>query len=715
MNVTPEGYFKPTEIIVNGVCAITQNYDRGYFRNVANYQLTKLASTMRCVVITADRGVIPVNMYLIGLAGSGYSKGHSLNIIRDNVIETFRDNFIENTLPAIADKKLFDLATKRSIKTGSDFEEELKKLTEEYRGTGEFLFNFDSGTSAAFKQQRHKGLLIGAGALSFEMDEIAKNMTGNQELLTNYLETFDVGVIGTKLIKNTKESVRVKEIHGAVPTNMMLFGTHDILFDGSKLEKEFDDLLVTGYARRCFFSYVEQSITKQLSAEEIYNVATDPTMRNNLAATLKTLGQLADMINFNKEIYESKEQAIRRIQYMIDCQEKAKLLGTNEVARKAELSHRYFKATKLAGTYAFIVGSHEITEELWNAAVLATEDSGKAFERMMTRDKSYVRLAKYLSNKTEVTQADMVSEIPWFKGTEAFRRDQLTLAIAWGYKNNTIIKKNYLDGIEFLSGESLKETDLSNMIMSIIIAPGDAQAAGFEPRFKQWNEVYIGTQIENLHWCNHHFLNNYRQECDAIPRFNMLVLDIDEGIDLATAKLLMKDYTYLVYITKRHTSEHNRFRLVMPISHELNLNAEEYKEFMYNVVNWLPFKTVDDTHQRSKKWLANKGHYEYNEGILLDALQFIPKTSKAEEKKKRLLDTQSLSNIERWFVDKFKDGNRSNQMIKYALLLVDSGLSEQEVQSKVLDLNEKLSNKLDEGEIHSTIFITVSKAIQKRN
>lgn len=113
--------------------------------------------------------------------------------------------------------------------------------------------------------------------------------------------------------------------------------------------------------------------------------------------------------------------------------------------------------------------------------------------------------------------------------------------------------------------------------------------------------------------------------------------------------------------------------------------------------------------------MSHVGSFEYNEGVLLDALQFVPKTSKEAELKKKVLDHQSLSNLERWFITKVQEGNRSNQMIKYALLLVDSGLSEQEVQSKVLDLNEKLPNKLDEGEIHSTIFITVSKAIQKRS
>ena len=72
MNVTPEGYFKPTEIIVDAICAITQNYDRGYSRNLVNYHFTKEASIMRCSIQTDDSSTpIPVNMYLISLATSG--------------------------------------------------------------------------------------------------------------------------------------------------------------------------------------------------------------------------------------------------------------------------------------------------------------------------------------------------------------------------------------------------------------------------------------------------------------------------------------------------------------------------------------------------------------------------------------------------------------------------------------------------------------------
>ena len=46
------------------------------------------------------------------------------------------------------------------------------------------------------------------------------------------------------------------------------------------------------------------------------------------------------------------------------------------------------------------------------------------------------------------------------------KRELLNLAIAYGYKNNMIIKKSYVDNIEFLRGESLKETNTQEMIIS---------------------------------------------------------------------------------------------------------------------------------------------------------------------------------------------------------------------------------------------------------
>ena len=712
IDLTDKPHFALAETIVDAQCTLTQVSDRAFFRNLVAFALCQIASSMRVNIYTQDRGIIPVNSYVINLAPSGFSKNKSLAIIKDKVIDQFRYRFIEETLPLITDEAIMTIATARAIKNNTEYDEEEKKVKREIECP--YLFSFDSGTSPAYKQFRRSLLMIKAGSLNFIMDEIASNLTANAELFAAYLESYDTGEISEKLVKHTKDNSRAKEIIGRVPANMLLFGEPTKLLDGAKNEEEFDKMLQTGYARRCIFGFgqVNEEATK-LTAVELFQLLKDPIHENNLKTISTKLGKLADKVNFNKTVFMSDEVSIELLQYKLDCEEIALSLGEHETVRKAEITHRYFKVLKLAGAYAFIDDSSEIEMYHLYAAMKVIEDSGKAFDKILTRERPYVRLAKYLaSTNTEVTQVDLI-EANVLKGSESQKRELITLATAYGYKNNIIIKKLFIDGIEFLKGESLKETNLDKLIL----ACSTQLAEGYNPVVKNtsWKDFHILTQLDNYHWINHHMIDNYRLEKNAIPGFNLVVIDVDGGISLPTAQLLLKEYTYLVYTTKRHTDDSHRFRLIFPISHELKLNAEDYTEFMQNLFAWLPFKVDDQTAQRSRKWLSHKGSYQYNEGILLDALQFIPKTVKAEEQKKRIIDTQSLSNLERWFVSHTGEGNRSNQLIKYALLLVDSGLSEDVIQSKVLELNNKIPNKLEETEIHITIMKSVFKAIAKRD
>ena len=174
----------------------------------------------------------------------------------------------------------------------------------------------------------------------------------------------------------------------------------------------------------------------------------------------------------------------------------------------------------------------------------------------------------------------------------------------------------------------------------------------------------------------------------------------------------------MTYTTKRHQTEGHgdRFRMIIPINYILELDGEEYKEFMQGVVNWLPFKTDEEANQRERKWEScSTGTYHYNhEGEILDALRFIPKTSKNEQYRKEFQQVQSLDNLERWFAARIAMGNRNNQMLKYALALVDNGMDLMEVHSQVLSFNGKLNNPLDENEIESTIMTTVAKQYQQK-
>jgi uncharacterized protein Usg len=712
-DISTVNYHPVAEQLVSILCKKTQNDNPLFFRVLVAYYFSKVASTMRTNIKTLDRGVIPVNIYALNLAPSGYGKGHSTNIMEDLVIAEFKDRFMEETFPEVVETNLAKLAVKRAYKKGTDDESELKLVKAEFARLGELAFSFDSGTTAAVKQMRHKLLMANAGAVNLEIDEIGSNLLGNVDVLTTFLELFDVGKVKQKLTKNTNENIRSEEIDGRTPTNLMLFGTPAKVFNGGKTEEELYSMLETGYGRRCIFGYSRIPVKKKnLTPQEIYDSLVDTNADIFLDSLKVKLGDLAGINHFNQTLTMSKDVTMLLLAYKLKCENIAHDLPDHDEIRKAEISHRYFKALKLAGAYAFIDAWHEITEDHLYAAIKLVEDSGEAFNLMLTRDRNYVKLANYIANiEREVTHVDLMEDLPFYKGSASQRAELMNLAIAYGYKNHIIIKKSFADGIEFLRGESLKPTDLSKMIISY----STDIATGYMTEAVPFDKLETLTQMPNYHWCNHGFLEQHRKEENAIQGFNMIVLDVDGGTPIQTAQLLLKNFTYHMYTTKRHTDQQHRYRIVLPISHQLKLDAGEFKEFMANVAEWLPFEVDTATGQRARKWMTHTGSSFYNKGELLDALQFIPKTTKNEERKKLITDTQSLTNLERWFAANTGEGNRSNQLIKYALMLVDSGMQIDSVRNAVMALNDKLQDKMDPAEILTTIMVTASKAAYKRD
>ena len=65
-------------------------------------------------------------------------------------------------------------------------------------------------------------------------------------------------------------------------------------------------------------------------------------------------------------------------------------------------------------------------------------------------------------------------------------------------------------------------------------------------------------------------------------------------------------------------------------------------------------------------------------------------------------------------VVKHGDGNRHNMLLRYAMILLDGGFDFEAIRTKVMSLNEKIADKLEEAEIMATILTTVMKTIAKR-
>ena len=717
MDYSQMSYNPLAEKIVQILITKTQNDNPQFFRLQANYYLSLVASVMGTRIKSNLTGVIPVNMYGVNLAGSGSGKGFSTNILENQVIGLFRQHFMQEVFPKQAELNLQIEAAKRAKYMNIGLNESEERLNKEYRSYGAYRFSFDSATTPAIKQLRNKLLLARVGAINISIDEIGSNLESNADTLNTFLELYDKGVIKDKLIKNTDTATRHQEIIGETPANIMMFGTPSKLLDGGKIEDNFFSFLETGYARRCFFAYSKKaSSTKDLTPEELYQRLTNHNHEQELITISRNLFHLADTNYCNTELEVPDATGIELMRYRIDCEQRASKLPEHMDIQRAEMSHRYFKVLKLAGVYAFLDMKPEIEIQHIHQAIKLAEDSGDALNQMFQREKPYERLAKFIAGNMggELTQVDLSNQLPFYRGSQAVRNDMMTSAIAWGYKNNILIKKTYRDGIEFFTGESLEETDLDKIIVSYSKDLAD-NYVNDTVSFK--NMVNLVT-YKDLHWTNHHTIDGHRSEKTMVEGFNCIVLDIDGTTTLQVAQGLLKDYTYVIHTTKRHQQlvemekgvfeKRDRFRIILPINYKLDLSKDEYKEFMEGVQQWCPFELDTATFQRSRKWLCNDIAQTFvNEGELFDALPFIPRTSRNEVYKKNQLSLQSMNNLERWFAQRMISGDRNNTLAKYGFMLQDSGFKPAEIETMLLAFNDKLENKLDEQEILSTIMTSI--------
>lgn len=565
---------------------------------------------------------------------------------------------------------------------------------------------------------RHKLQIAKAGSANLQVDEIGNNFNKLLEVMGVYLELFDKGFTKEKLVKSSNENIRFERIDGATPANMLLFGTPSKLLDGSKTEEQFLEMLEVGFARRCLFGFTSQ-VTKQeiTSVDDLMSQLFNTNNEDVIDELNHHFHTLADVSLLHTELELPKESIKLLLEYKLHCEELAKNFSDFENIRKAELEHRYFKVMKLAGAYAFVDKATVISPEYLEYAIRLVEDSGDAFAKLLTPQRPYIKLANYLaSTKADVTLADLDEDLPSFRGSKAQKEEMLTMAIAWGYKNNILIKKLYTDSILFLNAETIDVTNTDEMILSC----SRDMTEHYGNKLSKFSDIPKLLAMKDIHWLNHHLKHGditqgYRNEENCLTGFNLLVLDIDEGCTLNTAKQLLKGYKAIYQTTKRHTNENHRFRIILPINYVLKLDAKDYKEFYNNIMADLPFVIDESCNHRSKKWLTNdKAHIEVTDGELFDVLPYIPKTSKNDSRIQSLKDQKDLDNLERWVINNTGDGNRNNMLLRYAMLLADNNYSLDTIKDKVISLNNKLMDKLDEMELHSTIFHSLAKKLSGR-
>ena len=701
---------KTQEELVDILCSRTGANDRNFFRVMVSYKFSECASMMRTTVNFSKSKFIPVNMYALDLAPSGYSKNASMNVLDKEIFKSFRDKFTLDTMPTIAETNLALLADDMSISTKTDVGDCYNLVKKEYSSMPRFLYSFGDSTPEGLKTMRSKLSMAGIGCTSNVLDEIGSNLQKNKESFTVMLEAYDTGDGKQKLIKTDGGNGDLK---GSVPSCLFAFGTQSKLLDGCSTEKEFFDLLETGYARRFIIGFVEKATRNiQKTAREILDEMTNPMIDMATVSYNKHFESLADKSFANINLDMDESTLLKLIDYRIHCDTIADNLKEHQELLKAVIKHSYWRALKLAGAYAFIEKCGKVNDTHIDNAIALCEEGIKAFKALMQREKPYVRLAKYISEiERKVTQVDLVEDLVFYKGSESQKKELMNLAIAYGYNNNIIIKRTIKDGIEFLEGESLKEVELDKIKVSY----SNDITTGYKLRECNFNVLHQLVTKDGFHYCSHNFNGGHRKSENAVKGFNLLILDVDSGLPIETCKSILEDYTYLIATTKRHTDKHNRYRIILPMNYELKLDAETYKKFMKNVFKWLPFESDEQTSDIARKWSSHKGDYWYNAGKLFDVLPFIPDTSK--EVNQNLINARydSVEALQKWFLLNFDESQgRNNMLIRYALALLDSGMVSDNIRHSVYELNKHLTNPLQDAELESTIMKTIIRKEMER-
>jgi len=690
------------EDLVDILVKKTGKNERSYFRILVAYKMAEIASHMRTTVDYVGTE-LPVNLYAVNLATSGFSKDMSMNILDRSIFGGFRKEFENNTLPSIAELNLQSIADLRVISEGIDQSKADRDVQFEYSNLPTFLYSFGETTIEGYKALRNKLSMINIGATSFILGEVGSSMQRNADPLGELLNSYDMGLSKQKLIKNDSNA----EMYGAVPSNLFMFGTQSKLFDGGKIEQDFFNLLEEGYGRRLFFGYVENiaSADKKLTPEEQYDILMDTTTDLMMKSMSATYSKLADVGYANQKMTMEKEVAMLFIKYRSDCDERADSMKPHEDVKKAVVAHGYWRAVKLAGAYAFVDESTEITSEHAKAAIALVEESNNSFDNIYKRPTSYIKLINYMADVDKaITQVELVENLPFYKGSEAQKKEMMTLALAYGYRNKIVVKKTYSDGVEFLKAERLTKTSLDE----ISISWSFDMTTGYQNHVGPWGDLPDMICKSGFHYTVNAWEDGHRNSSNLIPGFNLCVLDVDSGTSIKAAQALLEEYQYIIYETKRSTPANNRFRIIIPLSHTLKLDKDDFKAFMTNVFEYMPFSVDTATSDVARKWLSNTSTPITNEGKMLDVYDFLPNTKKQEEMHEASVRITDADSVQKYFLLNHQSG-RNNAALKYAFMLLDNGHSSDEVILLARDFNSKLVNPLTTNELSSTVFKSVYK------
>ena len=662
-----------------------------YARLVSLYGVASIANSIRTeVVIPTDNETMPINLYGVGLAGSGISKSKTVNYVTSWIEECWRD--------------IKELGNKR-LEVIDPFQlEEINDMTKD--GVSVEYF-YKSITDASLTKLIRILDIADYGSVNLIIDEFASVIGRDYELLSSsILEIFDRG----RLSVNLRATNKVKRANNPIPFCFLGFGSSHLLFESdTATEKLFMDLLQTGLARRSIFVNVKTTINK-------YTLDIDSETSKDIALVKNRFKEIVSNYDHKTLSLTDEAKKLYRATEKENIEQSA-LVSEYKAIQKIYCRNIYWLALKISGIYAVANLHNEVTKEDYLNALEVVNDSYNDLISIVNRKEKYELLVDYLLEKGEAeSEYTLTKELPFYKEIKN-KRQFLELAKGYAYDNNITLQIQDKRNITFYNARGKVRTDLEK---PLLFSYSEDMAEGyFTNETVVWRDFYKVLTADGICYSAHSFKDGKRSNDTALTGFQLIILDIDGGVDLETAKILFSEYTYLIATTRNHQKEKNgkiedRFRIILPMEYTLDLDAETYTQMMKNLFEDLPIE-VDKLSDIGRMFFSSaESKYWYNDGVLFNADKYIPHTQEEDLYKKEgvKLSKKNINGISQWCI-RNQSGGRNNTLIKLAFLLVDKGFTHEEAKEEIKRVNQQFDSPLSQSELERTIFKSLVRKEEK--
>lgn len=652
-----------------------------YARLVALYGTAMVANGTRCsVIIPNDNKTIPINLYGVGMAGSGVGKTKSLNFMNDLTMKAL-DKLKEKVSANLEVLDPFNIDEINDLtKDGVTISDSYKSMTD----------------SSMLKLMRILDI-TDYYAINFNIDEFAGKVEKEYEMLsTSIIEIFDKGTVPV----NLRSTVKTTKAKNQIPMNMLAFGSPHLLFESStNIEKAFTDLLQAGLARRSLFVNVSTSVNKfTLNANENRSAIEDIESK---------FVEMQDKYD-HRQLMLSDEARNVYMNYMDENTQDSIAISDFNMLNKIYTKNKFWLALKISGLIACTNFHNEVTADDYLEAIKIIEDSAKDFDSIVNRPQKYELIVDYLLDKeSQESEYTLTQSLPFYKEVRS-KKQFWDLAKGYAYEHNITLMIEEKRNLVFYEAKSKKKTNLDEPL--VFSYSEDITNGYYSNDDITWKDFYKVVTKNGLCYSAHRFNDGYRSKDKTIQGFDLLMLDIDEGTPLEVAKILLEEYTYLIVTTKSHQKEKNgvvcdRYRVILPMANRLELDTEQYSKFMANIMEDLPLELDRACKDSSRFFYGAEGEYFYNEGDLFDADKYIPNTQEEEQYKKKgvALAKKNISGISQYIIRNENSG-RNSALVKLAILLAEQGYNEDDLRAEIVRVNKQFNSPLAESELERTIF-----------